>query len=87
MISGALRAAAPWLMIDFREVVYYPTRAFLDGLNPYNILEYVERYPVHLAVSPYARAVFLLFAPIGLLPLGVSGAAMDWPCLDCSRCI
>jgi len=72
---GALRVGAPWVMVDFRHVVYYPTRAFWEGLNPYNSNRYMERYPVDIPVSLYSPATFLLFAPFGLLPVGLSSVA------------
>lgn len=72
---GALRVDAPWVMVDFRHVVYYPSRAFWDGLNPYDTQAYLERYPVDIPVSLYAPATFVLFAPFGLLPLDVSSVA------------
>jgi hypothetical protein len=62
-------------MVDFRHVVYYPSRAFWDGLNPYDTQAYLERYPVDIPVSLYAPATFVLFAPFGLLPLDVSSVA------------
>jgi hypothetical protein len=73
--AGALRLGAPWAMVDFRHVVYYPSRAFWDGMNPYNSGSYMERYPVDIPVSLYAPATFLLFAPFALLPLGASSTA------------
>jgi hypothetical protein len=72
---GALRLGTPWIMSDFRHAVYYPSRAFWEGLNPYSSSRYMERYPVSTVVSPYAPASFLLFAPFGLLPLGPASAA------------
>lgn len=72
---GGLRIGAHFAMVDFREVIYYPTRAFLDGLNPFDSSRYLELYRVPVPVSPYAPALFLLFAPFGLLPLGVSSVA------------
>ena len=72
---GDLRVGAPWVMGDFRHVVYYPTLAFWEGLNPYNITKYMERYPVDIPVNLYPPATFLLFAPFGLLPLELSTKA------------
>jgi hypothetical protein len=69
----AVRLAESWLMVDFRQIAYYPSRAFLDGLNPYNSSRYMERYPVARPVTLYAPAVFILCAPFGVLPLGLSG--------------
>jgi hypothetical protein len=69
---GDLRVGAPWVLSDFRHAVYFPSRAFWDGLNPYNSTAYMQRYPVNMAASLYAPATFLLFGPLGLLPLGLS---------------
>lgn len=60
---------ARWGMIDFRDVIYFPTRAVWDGVNPYDSAEtsdptrYRGRYPV--------GNVFPLYSPLLLL--------MDWP--------
>jgi Glycosyltransferase family 87 len=72
---GSLRVSAPWVMDDFRHVVYYPSRAFADGINPYDSSSYMTRYPVDVAVSLYAPAMFLLFLPFGLLPVVASSVA------------
>ncbi|HEX2610685.1 MAG TPA: hypothetical protein VHK68_06715, partial [Gemmatimonadales bacterium] len=50
---GSLRLSAPYVMVDFRHVVYYPTRAFWDGINPYDSSRYMQRYPVEIPVSLY----------------------------------
>jgi hypothetical protein len=73
--AGGIRLGAPWVMVDFRHVVYYPTRAFWEGLNPYNSSKYMERYPVEIPVSLYPPMTFVLFAPFGLLPLPVAAGA------------
>jgi hypothetical protein len=69
---GDLRVGAPWVLSDFRHAVYFPARAFWDGINPYNSAAYMQRYPVNMAASLYAPASFLVFAPLGLLPLGLA---------------
>jgi len=72
---GSIRLSAPYVMVDFRHVVYYPTHAFWDGINPYDSGRYMQRYPVEIPVSLYAPATFLLFAPFAALPVGLSSAA------------
>lgn len=69
---GDLRVGAAWALSDFRHAVYFPTRAFWDGINPYNSSAYMQRYPVNMAASLYAPASLLVFAPLGLLPLGLA---------------
>ena len=69
---GDLRIAAPWVLSDFRHAVYFPSLAFWDGLNPYDSTAYMQRYPVNMAAALYAPATFLVFAPLALLPLGLS---------------
>lgn len=69
---GSLRVGAPWVMVDYRHVVYYPSRAFWEGINPYNSKTYLERYPVEIPVSLYPPMAFLLFLPLALLPVGLS---------------
>lgn len=54
-------------MQDFRDAVYYPARAFLDGVSAYDPHPYLERYPVSVPLGPYAPAVLLLYAPLTLL--------------------
>src|SRR4051794_37709504 len=73
--AGGLRLGAPWVMVDFRHVVYYPTRAFWEGLNPYDSSKYMERYPVDIPVSLYPPITFVLFAPFGALPLAIATGA------------
>ena len=40
------RNDARWALGDFRDAVYYPSRAFLNGDNPYGPA-YTEAYPVY----------------------------------------
>src|SRR5262249_26430170 len=37
---------ARWVLQDFRDAVYYPVVAFLDGRNPYDQTAQAEAYPV-----------------------------------------
>ena len=59
--------------IDFQIAVYYPARAFLDGLDPYDQGPYLARYPVQAPFPPFLPASLLLHAPLALLPVGLSG--------------
>jgi hypothetical protein len=59
-------------MQDFRDTVYYPPRAFLDGVSPYDPHPYLERYPVWVHFGPYAPATLLLYAPLALLDVRVA---------------
>src|SRR6185369_4981428 len=38
---------------DFRDVLYYPARAMLDGRNPFAAETYVPAYPVARPLAPY----------------------------------
>ncbi|HEY2386805.1 MAG TPA: glycosyltransferase family 87 protein [Candidatus Binatia bacterium] len=62
-------------MQDFRDAVYYPARAFLDGVSPYDPHPYLERYPVSVALGPYAPAVLPLYSPLVLLDVRIAEAA------------
>ncbi len=53
---------------DFRDAVYYPARAFLDGRNPYDRPAYMVAYPVADALALYSPLTLLLHAPFALLP-------------------
>ncbi len=61
-------------MQDFRDAIYYPARAFLDGVNAYDPHPYLRLYPAGLALGPYTPAVLLLYAPLALL--GARAAAV-----------
>lgn len=64
--SGFLHA--DWAFQDFLSVIYYPTVAVLAGENPYNLLEFVNNYPVVFAFPLYLPATFLVHLPFGLFP-------------------
>jgi len=57
-----------WALTDFRDAVYYPTVAFLNGDNPYDQPTFVARYPVRVAFSPYTPLFLLVHVPFALLP-------------------
>lgn len=52
---------------DFRDAVYYPVRALLDGRNPYDPAMLLATYPVGAAFPLYAPITLLLHLPLGLL--------------------
>ncbi len=66
-------------MGDFRDAVYYPIRAVLDGVNPYDCetklpredgqLRYLQdsRYPVLNIFPLFSPLILLLFSPFGLI--------------------
>ncbi|HKQ97099.1 MAG TPA: glycosyltransferase family 87 protein [Candidatus Polarisedimenticolia bacterium] len=55
---------------DFRDAFYYPARALLDGVNPYDPVGYQARYPVARPTSPYAPHSFVLHLPFTLFDYG-----------------
>jgi hypothetical protein len=57
---------------DFRDAVYYPVRAFLDGNDPYDAAAHLRRYPVGDVFAPYLPMTLVLHAPLGLLPFRVA---------------
>jgi hypothetical protein len=60
--------------IDFERAVYYPARAFLEGLDPYEQHAYLARYPIDAPFPPFLPASLLLHLPFGLLSPGLAGA-------------
>jgi hypothetical protein len=62
-------------LTDFRDAVYYPVVAFLDGENPYDREHVVARYPIHGTIGLYAPSTLLLHLPFGLLPYRVAELA------------
>ena len=61
-------AAAAWGFIDFRDAVYYPVVAFLDGTNPYDPTAYRATYPVGNIFPVYTPVTLLVHLPFGMLP-------------------
>lgn len=55
-----------WLLHDFGETVYYPTRAVLDGRNPYDAATYVHLYPVERPFPPFAPVSLALYLPFAV---------------------
>lgn len=57
-----------WVLEDFRDAIYYPTVATLDGVNPYDPAAYRQRYPVEKTFPLYLPATTVVHLPIALLP-------------------
>jgi Glycosyltransferase family 87 len=78
LVALALIPVRPNLLrvnrLDFGIAVYYPARAFLDGLDPYDQSAYRAAYPVEAPLPPFLPATLLLHLPFGLLPPGPSAA-------------
>ena len=55
-------------LVDFRDAVYYPVVATLDGENPYDAARVHARYPVNGTIGLYSPLTLLLHLPWGLLP-------------------
>ena len=55
-------------LVDFRDAVYYPVVALLDGENPYDRVRILARYPVNATIGLYSPLTLLLHGPWGLLP-------------------
>jgi hypothetical protein len=66
-IPGKPHAPA-WGLVDFRDAIYYPVVAFLDGKNPYDPVELARNYPVGNVFPLYLPATLVLHLPFGLLP-------------------
>ena len=67
--------APAWGMLDFRDAVYYPVAALLDGNNPYDASQYFSTYPVGNAFVLYTPMTLLVHLPFGLLPFVPSAVA------------
>ena len=80
--SGLVLVISDYDAHDFIYSVWAPTRALLQGLNPYDPseLEYFRRYPVPIPAGFYTPAALLLHAPLALLnpaPLAYVVAALN----------
>lgn len=63
-----------WAMQDFRDAVYWPAVAFLDGVNPYDTPRYQAAYPVGAEFPLYSPVALLVHSPLALLPYRVAEA-------------
>ena len=68
---GARGGPDDWVLVDFRNTVYYPARAFLDGGNPYDDDRYRARYPA-THFPPFAPISLAVYAPLASLPLATA---------------
>lgn len=59
---------------DFHHGVYFPTKAFLDGVSPYG-KDYVDNYPQETPITLFLPTLFILHAPLSWAPLPVADAA------------
>jgi hypothetical protein len=66
-------AAERWVLQDFRDAVYYPVVAFLDGRNPYDQGTQASVYPVGQSFPLYLPLTLLVHLPFGLLPPAEAG--------------
>ncbi len=64
-----------WAMMDFRDAVYYPARALLDGNNPYDGSSYVRTYPVVNELAPYLPGGLVVGLPFAFLPFEAARVA------------
>ncbi len=55
-------------MRDFRDAVYYPARALLDGRNPYRPETYRSTYPVGSKFPLYVPETLAFHVPFAVLP-------------------
>jgi hypothetical protein len=70
-----VRLSAHWALIDFQSVIYYPVRALVDGVNPYDRATYRAHYPAAETFPPFLPSTLLLHLPFGLLPLALAQLA------------
>lgn len=61
-------------MKDFRDAVYYPVVAFLEGISPYHA-GYREFHPEHCEFPGFTPLTLLIHSPLGLLPLRAAALA------------
>jgi len=66
--------AARYGLQDFRDAIYFPVRAFLDGRNPYDSAVYTRTYPVGASFPLYSPATLVAYAPFGLIPMRAAEA-------------
>ena len=65
---------ARWALQGFRDAVYYPVVAFLDGRNPYDQDAQARTYPVGQSFPLYLPLTLVAHLPFGLLPHAKAGA-------------
>lgn len=60
--------SSAWALQDFRDTVYFPVVAFLDGRNPYDAASYIRDDPVSRTLPLYLPILLIIHLPFGLLP-------------------
>ena len=60
-----------WAFADFRDAIYYPAVAFLNGVNPYDPEAYRAAYPVR-TFTLYSPLTLPLYVPLTILPVEVA---------------
>ena len=71
---GGVRLSADWALTDFQSTIYYPVRAFIDGVNPYDSAPYRARYPAAETFPPFLPSTLLIHLPFGVMPLRLAKA-------------
>lgn len=59
--------APAWGLQDFRDAIFYPVVALLDGNNPYDAVAYAGTYPVGNTFPLYPPLTLLVHLPLGLM--------------------
>ena len=72
---GGVRLSADWALIDFQSTIYYPVRAFIDGVNPYDRDTYRAHYPGAQTFPPFLPSTLLIHLPFGVMPLALAKMA------------
>jgi hypothetical protein len=69
IIAGAVGSTGRHLSIpeDFANIVYFPARALLAGVCPYDASSYLARFPAPNPAPPYLPGLLLLHLPLGTL--------------------
>lgn len=67
--------APGWGLVDFRDAIYFPVVAFLDGSNPYASGQYAAAYPVGNHFPIYLPLTLVLHLPFGVLPFAAAELA------------
>src|SRR4051812_29999506 len=72
---GGIRLSANWALVDFQNTIYYPVRAFTDGVNPYDRASYRAHYPEAETFPPFLPSTLLIHLPFGVMPLALARMA------------
>ena len=60
---------------DFRDNFYYPSVAWLQGRNPYDVEDYRAHYPIDRPLPAYSPISLLVHLPLALVPFGAAETA------------